>query len=538
VGNALPPVSDAAQQVLKGLGLTDAQIASFTAGDVVLFELPVAGTDSTIGLLQLKADVVRGGIFSIKVPSDPNAALKSFMQVRGRVLDVARAVNTPEIELIGAAVHNEKIVKMLEKQHFTRSTEVLPESLGLGPNAEADIYSKRFPVTRGAAPGTGAEPTPGATDSAKSTSSSADPTAGPREGPGRKGPAFKPQPYDPDRPNKSAGSVNGPREEPSTTAGGRVGENAPPAEHPPAAGAGEAETLAPSAVRDDFVAKLAAERGALVLKPGRYVVIGGMVYAVVLIGSVLFFINDVIAKGPIEAGKEWGVMAILTAKIAQSAGGAVAGVVGLVLFMPSDQAGAADDAAAREKLDVIDAVIHDAFEDVVGPRRVLCIGDCTPGNRHIFDTERYGRLHDKVSALMANAWEIEDDDTARRRKRTEYVTEEHRREEERDLAERARQDQELAGYRAAMHRPVGFYVHSSVGEDATNDPEDVRRVAKRLHELGFLDHPTEDLDAIGDAIYAYQGSVLHIPKPDSRIDPRGKTEAGLRAGRRISMALP
>jgi hypothetical protein len=73
---------------------------------------------------------------------------------------------------------------------------------------------------------------------------------------------------------------------------------------------------------------------------------------------------------------------------------------------------------------------------------------------------------------------------------------------------------------------------------ATNAPEDVKRVARRLHELGFLDQPTEDLDAIGDAIYAYQASVLHMPKPDGRIDPRGKTEAALRAGRRISMALP
>jgi hypothetical protein len=308
-------------------------------------------------------------------------------------------------------------------------------------------------------------------------------------------------------------------------------------EHPPPASGGELETLAPSAVTDNFVPKLAAEQGALVLRPGRYVMIGGAVYALMMVGGVVFFISDVIAKGPIEAGKEWGLMSILTARIAATAGGAIAGIVGLVLFMPSDQGGAADDAAARERLDVIDAIIHDAFEDVVGPRRPLCIGDCTPGNRHIFDPERYGRLHAKVSSLMANAWEVEDDETATRRKRREYVAEEHRREEEHDLAERVRTDKELAGYREAMYRPVVFYVHSSVGEDGTNDLEDVKRVAKRLHELGFLDTLTEDLDAIGDAIYTYQGSVLHIPKPDSRIDPRGKTEAALRAGRRISMAL-
>jgi hypothetical protein len=316
-----------------------------------------------------------------------------------------------------------------------------------------------------------------------------------------------------------------------------AGEHASRTEHPQAAAAGEAETLAPSAVRDDFVTKMAAEHQTLVLKPGRYAVIGGLVYAVMTVGSVVLFVNDVIAKGPIEAGKEWGLMGILTSRIAASAGGAVAGAVGMVLFMPSDQAGAADEAAARERLDVIDAIIHSAFEDVVGPRRVLCIGDCTPGNRHIFDPERYRPLHAKISALLAHAWEIEDDDTARRRKRKEYLVEEHRREEEHDLAERVRTDKELAGYREAMHPPVGFYVHASVGEDGTNEPEDVKRVAKRLYELGFLDSPTQDLDAIGDAIYTYQGAVLRIPKPDGRIDPRGKTEAALRAGRKISMAL-
>jgi hypothetical protein len=371
----LPPVGDAAKQVLKGLGLTDAKIASFATGDVVLFELPVAGTDSTIGLLQLKADAVRGGIFSIKVPADPNAAIKSFMQVRGRVLDVARAVNTPEIELIGAAVHNEKIVKMLEKQGFTRSTEVLPESLGLGPNAEAEIYSKRFPVSPAATPAVGAEGAAAVTDGAKPTSSYADPTAGP-PAPGRKGPAFKPQPYDPDRAYKPTGSVNG-AQQPPTAAGGPVGETPPPATAPPAAVPGEAETLAAAGVRDDFVAKMAAEREALVLRPGRYAMVGGVLYAVVVIGSVVFFINDVIAKGPIEATKEWGLMAILSARIAATAGGAVAGVVGMVIFMPSDQAGAAEQAVEVERLDVIDGIIHDAFDDVVGPRRVLCIGDCT-----------------------------------------------------------------------------------------------------------------------------------------------------------------
>ena len=267
------------------------------------------------------------------------------------------------------------------------------------------------------------------------------------------------------------------------------------------------------------------------LKPGRYVVIGGAVHAMVLIGGVFFFINDVIAKGPIKAGKEWGLMAILTEAIAQSAGGAIAGVAGIVLFMPSDQGG---DSERIAKAEAIDSIIYEAFPGVVTEKKFLCIGDCTAANREVEDPQRYSQLVGQIRALMANAWEIEDDETVRRRRRKEV----HRSEEERDLAERVRFVKQSAGYREAMRRPVGFFVRASVGEDGTNNPEDVKRAAKQLRELGFLVQPTDDLDAIGDAIYTYQSSVLRIPKPDGRIDPRGKTEAALRAGRKFSMALP
>jgi hypothetical protein len=175
----------------------------------------------------------------------------------------------------------------------------------------------------------------------------------------------------------------------------------------------------------------------------------------------------------------------------------------------------------------------------VTEKRFWCSGHCTAGNRKIRDPERYTQLYAQISALAANAWQIDDDPRAfARQKRLELLNEEHRDEEERALAERVRLDKELAGYREAMHRPVGFYVRASVGDDATNNPEDVRRTSKRLHELGLFDQASDDIEAIGDAIYTYQSSVLRLRKPDGRIDPRGPTEAALRAGRKISMALP
>lgn len=207
----------------------------------------------------------------------------------------------------------------------------------------------------------------------------------------------------------------------------------------------------------------------------------------------------------------------------------------MVLFMPTDQGG---DAERKAKLDAIHQLIYTSFPGVLTDKKFVCVGNCS-GNREVLDSQRYGQLYATISALVENAWKVDDDWRAfARQKRIEFLAEEHRREVESDLAERVRFEKEIANSREAMHRGLGFHVRASVGEDATNNPEDVRRVGKRLHELGFADQESDDVEAIGDAIYTYQSLVLRLRKPDGRIDPRGRTEAALRAGRKISMALP
>jgi hypothetical protein len=143
---SLPAVDQAAAGMLAKLGLSDANIAAFRAGQMVLFNLVVPGNDDTAVLLELKPGLVRGGILSIKVPGDRKLAIKAFAAARDRVLAVARAVHVSEYDLIGAAVHDKGIEEMLVRQKFDRTTEVLPEYIGLGPNAECEIFTKRFPV--------------------------------------------------------------------------------------------------------------------------------------------------------------------------------------------------------------------------------------------------------------------------------------------------------------------------------------------------------------------------------------------------------
>lgn len=152
-------VPEAALRMLGTMGIGDTAIAQFGKGELVLVEIPAVGGDSTIALLQLKEGLLRGGIFSIKVKDNPKAALSAFMRFRQLILNLARALRVPQIELFGAAIHNNEIAEMLRRQGFTPGKEVIPEKFGMGPETEVDVMSKRYPVT------TPTEPVPAGTTS-------------------------------------------------------------------------------------------------------------------------------------------------------------------------------------------------------------------------------------------------------------------------------------------------------------------------------------------------------------------------------------
>lgn len=80
---------------------------------------------------------------------------------------------------------------------------------------------------------------------------------------------------------------------------------------------------------------------------------------------------------------------------------------------------------------------------------------------------------------------------------------------------------------------------ASVGEDADNRPDDVRRVGTRLHALGFLPRASTDIEEITEAIWEYQLMVLKLKKADGRVEPGGATQKALVAGRKAvtSMSL-
>jgi Domain of unknown function (DUF4157) len=84
-----------------------------------------------------------------------------------------------------------------------------------------------------------------------------------------------------------------------------------------------------------------------------------------------------------------------------------------------------------------------------------------------------------------------------------------------------------------------FPLSGSVGAHGANRPDDVARVAGRLHGLGFLDPLTTDIDAVTEAIERYQFEVLRWRAPDGRVDIDKRTHTALKAGRKtMSMQLP
>lgn len=77
------------------------------------------------------------------------------------------------------------------------------------------------------------------------------------------------------------------------------------------------------------------------------------------------------------------------------------------------------------------------------------------------------------------------------------------------------------------------FITSSVGKDAANRPNDVRTVQSLLNRVLTL-RPTEKLLVDGKAgprtiqrIELFQKRVLRFSRPDGKVDPKGKTLAGL-----------
>jgi hypothetical protein len=141
------------------------------------------------------------------------------------------------------------------------------------------------------------------------------------------------------------------------------------------------------------------------------------------------------------------------------------------------------------------------------------------------DTKAYHDiLHEKHARgieLRFQAWRL---------KKEEETT---KRAEEKERLEKPYKEAEAEGARrrpGPATTPRRISISGSVGAHADNRPEDVRRVAERLEQLGFLSSGTADLPSVTRAIRTYQESVLAWRSPDGRVDPGGETLRALSEG--------
>jgi hypothetical protein len=147
-GSAVAPAAaEAARPALSAMGMEGPKVDALLSGTTVVYET----AKGVICIAQLVDRRLRVGIFSINIKDDPTAALRGFASFRGPARNAAKALGLAEYELFGAAVMNDKVEAMLLRQGFVRTTEPVPESLGLGPATNVEVLSKRFPVTRGSA---------------------------------------------------------------------------------------------------------------------------------------------------------------------------------------------------------------------------------------------------------------------------------------------------------------------------------------------------------------------------------------------------
>ncbi len=123
-----------AQLALEEAGVKESESLALRllSGEEVMLNLPTAGGKDTIVMAQMQNNVLRSGILSISEKSGAENAIRAFKDFRKLSRVLATAIGANEYELLGIAIMNEKIEKMLLKLSFIPQTIEVPKSLGGG----------------------------------------------------------------------------------------------------------------------------------------------------------------------------------------------------------------------------------------------------------------------------------------------------------------------------------------------------------------------------------------------------------------------
>lgn len=138
------PLSQAAIRALNALGVDRKEHADFAKGVAVATRIAptTANGDPTEGYVQLMSDRLISSIVTVR---DVGGGLASIMGFRTKSIELARAVDRPEVELVGHAILNDRLGRVLVRQGFEFVRRPLPDLFGGGDD---DVFFKRFDVEK------------------------------------------------------------------------------------------------------------------------------------------------------------------------------------------------------------------------------------------------------------------------------------------------------------------------------------------------------------------------------------------------------
>ena len=142
--------------ILDSLGLSNSQMENFYKGNAVELRLPSTRinqdpsirVDPVIATIQLQDTRLSASIISINNKS--GGAVRDILRYRDRAFDLARAFELDDVELVGAAVVNDRIRRLVERQGFERVQRQVPPGIAEEYNVPSDfaieVFVKVFPI--------------------------------------------------------------------------------------------------------------------------------------------------------------------------------------------------------------------------------------------------------------------------------------------------------------------------------------------------------------------------------------------------------
>ena len=128
--------SNLEDKILRNLGIDETNRKAFINGEPAHLKLDFGGDQPMDVFLQKADGRLKSSIFSIKNQDDASTSIKGFMKFRRVSKYLGKELGYTQVELGGLAIHNKKILDIVNNSNFRKKVIEIPEILGGGGNME------------------------------------------------------------------------------------------------------------------------------------------------------------------------------------------------------------------------------------------------------------------------------------------------------------------------------------------------------------------------------------------------------------------